>query len=62
MNSELVLHLNLFVEATPDDSAIFFKNDDESPTVLTYNIIKYSYLLYISTHISESSSDSNHMT
>ena len=42
MNSELVLHLNLFVEATPDDSAIFFKNDDESPTVLTYNIIKYS--------------------
>ena len=21
-----------------------FKNDDESPTVITYNIIKYSYL------------------
>ena len=39
-----------------------FENEDESPTVLTNNIIKYSYLLYISTHYSESSSDSNHMT
>ena len=35
-----------------------FENEDESPTVLTNNIIKYSYLLYISTHYSESSSDS----
>ena len=34
-----------------------FENEDESPTVLTDNIIKYSYLLYISSHISESSSD-----
>ena len=41
---------------------IVFENDDESPTVLTYNIIKYSYLFIYSTHNSVSSSDSNHMT
>ena len=39
-----------------------FENDDESPTVLTYNIIKYSYLFIYSTHNKVSSSDSNHMT